>query len=170
MPIPISNFAKGLLGLLGANTLGNNPKVLSDELVGQVDVTDLLGASLITIPFGIFNPVTGGQNIAPGAGDLTVPVNCVWKVFAVHCAITTAAGETVAAFAPLLNVRQATGSLNLYLAPPRAVAASSSEWNPASALAAPIVVPAGSRFGINAFGVVGAPVGSVTVLAQVLAG
>jgi len=166
MAIRLSNFPKGLLSLLGAQNFGVNVKEFADSIVGTVELADLLGTSLQLIQSGVFNPIANGNNLPTAANqpNLIVPTGETWKVFAIHSTCVAAAGEA-ATFAPTVNI----GAATLYLAPPVAVAASSTRWNPATGLAGPIYVPSGGRFGIAADAVTGVPIGGITVLAQRLA-
>jgi len=150
--VRLSAFPRGLLSLLGAQNFGVNVKDLADVVSPVVDIAEQYLADRLEITFG-------GNNAAGGfVSGLTIPTGEVWKVYSLNIGMTTGVGVTIAAYAPAIKLSGVT----YQVANPRAMAASSTDWNQSTLL--PMFLPAGTEFGGFYAGVVGAPLGSVDVL------
>lgn len=125
MPVQLSRFPSGLLGLVGAQNFGENPRQLADVVVPTVDIGDQYMVTLQEPLFG--NTAVGANGFNPYTSvPLVVPVGELWKVVAYAVNIVTAAGMS-GRVGPSVRIGGAAGP-NFPLGDPIAYVASETNW------------------------------------------
>lgn len=152
----LSSYPSGLLNLVGAQTMGENPRAMSDAVVPILQLNDLYAVSKQVLLAGVINPAVNGFNSLPN-GIGPVPPGELWWIRAVSASVVTAVGGAVT-FTPAIRKDGAVIQLN----DPVAVGASLTRW--AAGKLGDLFLAAGDDIGIYCQDVAAAPIGAVTVL------
>lgn len=168
MSSTISNFPKGLTGLLGIQSFGETPRQLSDVVSGVLDLRDLYLLNFMQCGIGTdAAPALGSRNFSAstlGYIDLSLPVpaNEVWFVHEYHVSVAPGAATGIT-----VQPRVRASNASLGFAPPLTVTGIAG----APSVLVPsyfprMWLPPGSLFGYLVNAITGAP-GSVDGVAWI---
>lgn len=139
--------------------MGNNVRELADVVSPVIDIGDQYVVNVIDTIFGGCNPA---NNFVAAAGNLAggIPSGETWKVHAITGSYVTGGAVTIADIAPAIQIN----GVAFLLSNPIAVPINRITWSISNL--PPMWLPSGTLFGLYSQGVVGAPVGTVQVLAS----
>jgi len=154
--IPLTNFPKGLLDLVGSNNFGENPREMSDLITPVMEIGRLYLAQFLTTVAGIgVGAPTAGFNLI---ANLVVPTGKVWALYSVAAAFTTEAGVAGDVLVSLVSI----GNVRTFLSNSVATAASQTKMS-TTQFSDPVMLPAGTKLGVYLQNITGVPTGASSV-------